>query len=86
MDFNPYVSELNAFRGTFQFASVDEPFELLNGHKLDDGILAYETYGELNENRDNAILVFHALSGSQHAAGYRAVSYTHLTLPTKQMV
>ena len=71
MDFNPDVSELNAFRGTFQFASVDEPFELSNGQKLDDGILAYETYGELNENRDNAILVFHALSGSQHAAGYR---------------
>ena len=43
MDFNPDVSELNAFRGTFQFASVDEPFELSNGQKLDDGILAYET-------------------------------------------
>ena len=71
MDFNPDVSELNAFLGTFQFASVDEPFELSNGQKLDDGILAFETYGELNENRDNAILVFHALSGSQHAAGYR---------------
>ena len=47
------------------------PQEISNGQKLDDGILAYETYGQLNENRDNAILVFHALSGSQHAAGYR---------------
>ena len=39
--------------------------------------LAYETYGKLNENKDNAILVFHALTGDQFA-----VSYTHLTLPT----
>lgn len=31
--------------------------------------LAYETFGTLNENRDNAVLVFHALSGSQHLAG-----------------
>ncbi len=32
--------------------------------------LAYETYGELNGEKDNAILVFHALSGSQHIAGF----------------
>jgi homoserine O-acetyltransferase len=44
--------------------------------KLHDGTefgpvtLAYETYGELNEEKDNAILVFHALSGSQHVCGY----------------
>lgn len=31
--------------------------------------LAYETYGELNAARDNAVLVFHAMTGSQHAAG-----------------
>jgi homoserine O-acetyltransferase len=31
--------------------------------------IAYEAYGELNADRTNAILLFHALSGSQHAAG-----------------
>jgi homoserine O-acetyltransferase len=34
--------------------------------------LAYETYGRLNADRSNAILIVHALSGSQHAAGVHA--------------
>ncbi len=56
-----------------QFVTVaDErdPFELKNGATLAPVTLAYETYGDLNETRDNAILVFHALTGSQHAAGH----------------
>ena len=40
------------------------------GRTLGPITLAYETYGELNEARDNAILVVHALSGDAHAAGY----------------
>ncbi len=36
---------------------------------LDSYDLAYETYGELNEDKSNAIVVFHALTGSHHAAG-----------------
>ena len=68
---HPDSGGLNDFHGTFQFASPDEPFELSNGQCLDHGILAYETYGQLSENKDNVILIFHALSGSQHAAGYR---------------
>lgn len=44
--------------------------------KLHDGqdfgpiTIAYETYGTLNEAKDNAILIFHALSGSQHVLGF----------------
>jgi homoserine O-acetyltransferase len=32
--------------------------------------LAYETYGRLDEAKSNAVMVFHALSGNSHAAGY----------------
>ena len=45
-------------------------FRLETGQEFGPITLAYETYGKLNANRDNAILVFHALTGSQHAAGY----------------
>ena len=34
--------------------------------------LVYETYGELNADRSNAVLVCHALSGHHHAAGYHS--------------
>lgn len=43
---------------------------LLSGEQLGPVQLAYETHGQLNQNRDNAILVFHTLTGSQHLAGY----------------
>ena len=46
------------------------PLELECGRSLSPVTLAYETYGELSESRDNAILVFHALSGDAHVAGY----------------
>lgn len=52
-----------------QFFNLPSPLVLQSGARLHGAQLAFETYGELNENRDNAILVFHALTGSQHAAG-----------------
>ncbi|NIS76040.1 MAG: homoserine O-acetyltransferase [Deltaproteobacteria bacterium] len=53
----------------FTFAEPPDEFVLESGKKLGPITLAYETYGELNENRTNAILLFHALSGDSHAAG-----------------
>ncbi len=54
---------------TFTFAE-DDPFCLESGASLGPVTIAYETYGQLNADRSNAILVCHALSGSAHAAGY----------------
>ena len=53
-----------------QIADFDEPLVLRSGRQLDGYRLMYETYGQLNEQRDNAILICHALSGNHHAAGY----------------
>lgn len=48
----------------------DAPFSLQCGETLPNFELVYETYGNLNTERSNAILVCHALSGHHHAAGY----------------
>ena len=53
-----------------QFINLDSPIELDCGKTLENVTVAYETYGELNKNKDNAILVLHALTGDAHAAGY----------------
>lgn len=55
----------------FTFAQ-DEPFVLESGATLSPVTMAYETYGALNADRSNAILICHALSGSAHAAGLDA--------------
>jgi homoserine O-acetyltransferase len=54
----------------YTFGSPDDPFLMRSGGHLDEVTIAYETYGTLNRDHSNAVLVFHALTGSQHAAGY----------------
>jgi homoserine O-acetyltransferase len=54
----------------FTFAEPPEEMILESGAKLGPITLAYETYGSLNEKKDNVVMVFHALSGNSHAAGY----------------
>lgn len=54
--------------------AFDTPLALDCGRTLPRFELIYETYGELNAARDNAILVCHALSGDHHAAGYHSMA------------
>ena len=54
----------------FTFAEPPRELVLACGRTLGPITLAYETYGTLNEARDNAVLVLHALSGDAHAAGW----------------
>lgn len=57
--------------GQVSLESVEFPsVELESGEVLARVTIAYETYGELDRERQNAILVLHALSGDAHAAGY----------------
>jgi homoserine O-acetyltransferase len=51
-------------------AHFDHALPLLSGQSLERFTIAYETYGELTDTRDNAILICHALSGDAHVAGY----------------
>ena len=55
-----------------QAMHFDTPLVLASGAALPNYSLVYETYGELNERRDNAVLVCHALNASHHVAGYYA--------------
>lgn len=55
---------------TPQVAVFNEPLDLACGRQLTNYELVYETYGTLNKDRSNAVLVCHALSGHHHAAGY----------------
>jgi homoserine O-acetyltransferase len=58
---------------TPQHKHFEDPIELVCGKSLPGFDLVYETYGELNADRSNALLICHALSGDHHAAGYHSM-------------
>jgi homoserine O-acetyltransferase len=55
-----------------QRASFEQPLTFKSGAALSRYDLMYETYGTLNADKSNAILICHALSGHHHVAGYYA--------------
>jgi homoserine O-acetyltransferase len=62
--------EMEAVRErSYTFCQPPNELILESGLKLGPITLAYETYGELSEDKSNAILVFHTLSGDAHVAG-----------------
>jgi homoserine O-acetyltransferase len=56
----------------YTFANPPEQLVLESGAKLGPVTIAYETYGQLNEQKDNCILLTHAFSGDSHVAGFYA--------------
>ncbi|MGH8466033.1 MAG: homoserine O-acetyltransferase MetX, partial [Pseudomonas sp.] len=57
-----------------QCLHFDEPLPLRSGKSIASYDLMVETYGTLNADRSNAVLICHALSGDHHAAGYHSES------------
>ena len=53
-----------------KLVKINKKLNLESGKILDNYQLKYETYGVLNANKSNAVLICHALSGNQHAAGF----------------
>jgi len=69
------MSEINAIGAdsvgivTPQTAHFNEALSLKSGELLPEFDLVYETYGTLNADKSNAVLICHALSGTHHVAG-----------------
>ena len=67
---------------------IEKPLKLDCGKTISNYPMAYETYGKLNEKKDNAILAFHALSGDQFVTGTNPITnksgwWSYLVGPNK---
>jgi homoserine O-acetyltransferase/O-succinyltransferase len=66
------IASKSAGAVTPQSARFTEPIRLKSGAVMNEYELVYETYGKLNAERSNAVLVCHALNAAHHVAGYYA--------------
>ena len=64
------MSNLNKMKNII----IEKALKLDCGKEISNFPLAYETYGNLNEKKDNAILIFHALTGDQYASGINPIT------------
>ncbi len=64
------MSNLNKIKSII----IKNTLKLDCGKEISNFPLAYETYGNLNEKKDNAILIFHALTGDQFASGINPIT------------
>jgi homoserine O-acetyltransferase len=53
-----------------KYLTISNPLKLEKGQSLSEVTIAYETFGKLNDRRDNAVLICHALSGDSHVASH----------------
>ena len=58
----------------YQIFHLKEAFKFFGGGQIPELILAYETWGELNKEKDNVILLFTGLSPSSHARSHQVLS------------
>jgi homoserine O-acetyltransferase len=73
---HPLPLHSSAANGNTRFAhfAASEPLRLDSGAVLTPFTIAYQTYGTLNANRSNAVLICHALTGDQHVANVHPVT------------
>jgi len=67
----PWEEAASAGVSATKMLALDGPLPLAGGHTLEEVQVAYETYGRLDADGANAVLICHALSGDSHVAGIR---------------
>jgi homoserine O-acetyltransferase/O-succinyltransferase len=71
--FGPQYKEFEV--GDVVFLAKDKPLKLTGGAEIENFPLAYQTYGTLNADKSNAILICHALTGDQYAASPHPITH-----------